>query len=138
MTKNITGNCLCGAVTVEITPEPITVAHCYCVDCRKASGTGHCTHIVVPQEALRISGEVKYYDHPADSGNIVSRGFCPNCGGAICNINSGMPGMIFPRASMLDDPDTVTPQMSVYASRAPSWDPVDPNLPSFAEMPEKT
>jgi len=29
----------------------------------------------------------------------------------------------------------VTPGASVYASRAPKWDPVDPSIPAFAEMP---
>ena len=112
------------------------VAHCHCVDCRKSSGTGHGTHIVIPKEALKVTGEVNFYDHPADSGNIVSRGFCPTCGCAIYSKNSGMPEMIFPRASSLDDPEIAKPQMVVYTSRAPSWDYVDPDLPSFAELPE--
>ena len=46
-----------------------------------------------------------------------------------------MPGMIFIRASILDDPSVVTPSMVVYASRAPAWDVMDPALPSFAVMP---
>ena len=47
-----------------------------------------------------------------------------------------MPGMVFPRASALDDPNIITPQMIVYASRAPKWDHMDPTLPTFPEMPE--
>ncbi|HKA80255.1 MAG TPA: hypothetical protein VKD43_09485 [Xanthobacteraceae bacterium] len=47
-----------------------------------------------------------------------------------------MPGAVFPRASVLDDPGIVNPQMIVYASRAPSWDHMDPALPTFAIMPE--
>jgi len=47
-----------------------------------------------------------------------------------------MPEMIFPRASSLDDPEVAKPAVTVYASRATSWDPVDPNIPSFPEMPE--
>jgi hypothetical protein len=46
-----------------------------------------------------------------------------------------MPGTAFLRASSLDNPDAVSPQMIVYASRAPSWDRMDENLPAFAEMP---
>lgn len=136
MASGFGGSCLCGAVKYESSVDPMVVAHCHCVDCRKSSGTGHCTHIAVPKEALTVSGEVKFYDHPADSGNIVSRGFCPACGSAIFSKNSSMPQMVFPRASALDDPEIVKPQMTVYASRAPSWDPVDPNLPAFAEIPD--
>jgi hypothetical protein len=83
-----------------------------------------------------VSGEVKFYDRRADSGNIVSRGFCAICGSPIYSRNSAMPGVVFPRASVLDDPEVVKPQMIVYAGRAPSWDRIDAGLPSFATMPE--
>jgi hypothetical protein len=43
--------------------------------------------------------------------------------------------LVFPRASSLDDPDAVTPGASVYASRAPKWDPRAPALQAFPEMP---
>lgn len=129
------GGCLCGAVRYESTSEPTVTGHCYCVDCRKTSGSGHCSHVGLPDAALRVTGEVKFYDAPADSGNTVSRGFCPTCGSAIYSTNSGMPGMAFVRASSLDDPEVFQPQMVVYAGRAPSWDHIDPALPSFEGMP---
>ena len=34
----------------------------------------------------------------------------------------GLPGMVFVRASSLDDPEVFQPQMIVYSSRKPSWD----------------
>ena len=34
----------------------------------------------MPASALKISGDVKYYEIKADSGNAFSRGFCPECG----------------------------------------------------------
>lgn len=136
MSKVLKGGCLCGAVTYEAREAPQIVGHCYCVDCRKTSGTGHGTHAALPEGALTVNGEVKFYDRAADSGNIVSRGFCGRCGSAIFSRNSGMPGMAFLRASSLDDPDAITPSMIVYASRAPAWDKLDDALPAFAEMPE--
>ncbi len=136
MATNLKGGCLCGSVTYEADAEPQIVGHCHCVDCRKTSGTGHGTHVGLAESTLRVEGELKFYDHPADSGHVVSRGFCANCGSAILSRNSAMTGMAFLRASSLDDPNSVTPQMIVYASRAPSWDKMDPALPSFAEMPE--
>ncbi len=135
MAKTLSGSCLCGAVRYETDAEPLAVGHCHCVDCRKSSGTGHCTHAAVPEEGLKVTGALKFYDRPADSGNIVSRGFCPQCGSAILSRNAAMPGMAFLRASSLDDPDAVSPQMIVYQSRAPSWDRVDGGLPAFDEMP---
>jgi hypothetical protein len=135
MAKNFEGGCLCGAVRYASNAAPVAGAHCYCVDCRKASGTGHGSHVILSADALCIEGEVRYYDAPADSGNIVSRGFCPACGSAIVSTNSAMPGMAFIRASSLDDPEVFKPAIAVFIARAPSWDPVDSGLPSFEGMP---
>jgi hypothetical protein len=44
--------------------------------------------------------------------------------------------VIAPRASSLDNLEIAKPQMIVYASRAPSWSQLDPNVPTFPEMPE--
>ena len=71
----------------------------------------------------------------ADSGADVTRAFCPTCGTGIHSRNSKMPGLIFLRASTLDDPNLFAPQMIVWAARAPAWDPVNPGVPAFAERP---
>ena len=136
MARGFTGRCLCGAVRYESAVDPQVVAHCHCTDCRKSSGTGHCTHLVIPEDGFEVVGELRFYERAADSGNVVSRGFCPNCGSPVLSTNSGMPGVVFPRASSLDDPEIAKPTVTVYASRAPSWDHMDPSLPSFPEMPE--
>jgi hypothetical protein len=131
------GGCLCGAVRYESTVEPVVAGHCHCIDCRKSSGTGHCSHLGVPAAGVTVTGELRFYDAPADSGNIVSRGFCPTCGAAIYSTNSAMPGMLFVRASGLDDPEVFQPQMVVYTKRAPSWDTIGGGLPSFPAMPAR-
>lgn len=135
MSEELTGGCLCGAVRYTASVMPGMVGDCYCIDCRKSSGTSHCTHAVFPSDAVSISGEVKFYDHAADSGNMVRRGFCPNCGSAIYSTNPMMPGMTFIRASSLDDPGRIEPQMTVYASRAPHWARIDQGKPVFDVMP---
>jgi hypothetical protein len=136
MTAGFTGGCLCGAVRFKSMVDPQIVGHCHCVDCRKSSGTGHCTHLVVPEAAFTVTGSVTFYERRADSGNVVSRGFCGTCGSPIYSKNSAMADVVFPRASVLDDPEIAKPQMIVYASRAPSWDHMAAALPMFATMPE--
>ena len=135
MSETFTGGCLCGAVRYEGSGYPVIAGHCHCTDCRKASGTGHESHMGMMEDSFSVSGEVKFFDAPADSGKVVSRGFCPNCGSAIYSRNSGMPGMVFLRASSLDDPEVFQPKFTVYASRAASWDKPNPDLPAFDEMP---
>lgn len=129
------GGCLCGAVRYESKADAVATVHCHCVDCRKSSGSGHCSHMGIPRGAVTVAGEVQIYQRSADSGNVIGRAFCPDCGAPVYSLNSSMPEMIFVRASSLDDPEIFKPQMEVYISQAPSWDYVDSNLPSFAEMP---
>ncbi len=92
--------------------------------------------MVVPKDAVTVTGDVKLYERPADSGKLVTRGFCPNCGAPVYSLNSSMPEMIFIRASSLDDPELFEPKMVVFTSRAPSWDHIDSDLPAFTTMPE--
>lgn len=135
--KPLTGGCLCGDIRYEATAEQPMAAHCYCGDCRRVSGTGHSTHVIVPEAGFSLSGAVATYERPADSGNVVSRRFCSTCGSPIYSTNSGMPGMLFLRASSLDDPNAITPQVQVFTSRAPKWEYIDPALPAFAGMPSE-
>ena len=136
MTEGFSGGCLCGNVRYQSSAAPQLTGHCHCIDCRKTSGTGHATHVVVTGEGFAAKGDIRFYDRPADSGNVVSRGFCPDCGSPIYSTNAAMPGMIFIRASSLDDPEVAVPSMAVYASRAPSWDHIDPSVQGFPIMPE--
>lgn len=132
--KGFSGHCLCGAVTFESQAEPQAVFHCCCEDCRRSSGTGHSTHIVIPESAFSLTGAVTFFSHKADSGKTVTKAFCGTCGSPIYSTNSGHPDAVFPRASVLNDPEMVRPQMVVYASRAVSWDKLDETLPAFAEL----
>ena len=131
---SIEGGCLCGAVRYSCSEES-GGGHCHCIDCRRASGTGHCSHMIVPETGFSVQGEVRFFDKPADSSNMVSRGFCPTCGSAVYSTNAGMPGIVFVRASSLDDPEQFRPQMVVYTDRAASWDRIPGDLPGFARMP---
>jgi len=129
------GGCLCGAVRYESTAVPVVCGHCHCEDCRRSSGTGHCSHVGLPEAAVTLTGAVSAFDKPADSGNMVTRAFCPTCGAATHSFNSAMAGMIFLRASSLDDPEVFQPQLIVYTAKAPSWDHMDASLTAFEGMP---
>lgn len=109
--------------------------HCHCEDCRRSSGTGHSSHLAVPETSLSISGELTGYVRPAGSGNPVTRSFCPTCGAPVFSTNAGMPGMVFLRASSLDDLEVFRPQMHVYTVRAASLDQPNSDIPAFERMP---
>ncbi len=135
MSVRFEGGCLCGAVRYVCTAEPMMAGHCHCEDCRRSSGSGHSSHLAAPEASVRMQGQLAAYARPADSGNVITRHFCPACGAPVYSTNSGMTGMIFLRASSLDDLEMFKPQMHVYVSRAASWDRPGEGLPTFETMP---
>ncbi|PCI64726.1 MAG: aldehyde-activating protein [Kordiimonadales bacterium] len=135
MENHLSGSCLCGAVSYTVSAEPTLAVHCACVACRKSSGTSHSTHVPMAADAVKISGELKSYETQADSGNRILHHFCPNCSSSIYNSNADISGMMFLRASSLDNPDAISPSVLVYASRAPKWASCGEGLAVFDEMP---
>jgi hypothetical protein len=136
MTGPFTGGCLCGALRYECDAEPMFPGHCHCNACQKASGSPFVTIFAVPKSALKITGEVKYYESRADSGNIARRGFCPVCGGRVLGGSSGMPDLVAIMAGSMDDPSLLAPGMIIFAENAPPWCHMDPALPKFPGMPD--
>jgi hypothetical protein len=129
-----TGKCLCGAVSYNANADAIFGGHCYCNDCRKTSSS-HTSVVAYPLPAVSFSGELKEYACTGGSGMSVARGFCPNCGTQVYSKAEGLPSMILIKAGTLDEPETFKPAMSIFASRAPSWDQPPSNLPAFPEAP---
>jgi hypothetical protein len=136
MAASITGGCICGAVRYECSAEPVLTGNCHCRDCQKAGGGAFAPALVVPNEALKITGQVKYYDTKADSGNTASRGFCPDCGARLFGKPGAKPQITVILAGSLDDPSWFTPAMDLYTASAQPWDHMNPDLPKFAKMPQ--
>jgi hypothetical protein len=130
-----TGRCLCGAVTFEITGEPVRMAACHCKDCQRASGTGHMPLAFFQETDVSIEGEPSSFDAIADSGNVNTRYFCPQCGSRLFSRNSGRPGVIGIAVGCADDNAWFAPQAVVYAKRCEAWDDIPLDIPKFDAMP---
>ncbi|HEY7690164.1 MAG TPA: GFA family protein [Dongiaceae bacterium] len=135
MANKIKGGCLCGQASYEIAADPIMAVHCHCTDCQKTSGSGHTEHVLFPRAAVKLTGKLSEYKSKADSGNTVTRAFCPTCGSPVFSASSGMPDMLTVRAGTLEDPAKFQAQATVYAIRRHKWDPMDASIPSFDRMP---
>jgi hypothetical protein len=131
----ITGGCACGAVRYECSADPVMCVNCYCRDCQRSSGTAMASVMLVPKAAFKMTGQLKHYEVTGDSGNKVSRGFCPNCGSPILSLVSVMDSMVVLKAASLDDPSIFKPMMQVYMKSAPPWAPVRDDLPKFEKQP---
>jgi hypothetical protein len=132
---SLTGGCLCGAVRYECTAAPVFSVNCHCRSCQKASGSGYAAICMVPTAAVTITGEVRYYDEPGDSGQTVSRGFCPHCGSQLLGKPAVLPDLVGIKAASLDEPSLYQPAADMYTDSAQAWDCMNPSLPKFAKAP---
>jgi hypothetical protein len=131
----ITGGCACGAVRYECSGDPLMAANCYCSDCRHSTGTAMASVMLVPKASLKLTGATKEFAVKGDSGNEVSRAFCPNCGSPILSKIGAMPDFVALKAGSLDDPAIFKPMVQVYMKSAPPWAPVRDDLPKFEKQP---
>jgi hypothetical protein len=129
------GQCVCGAVRVTISAQPVGMGQCHCKDCQRASGTGHMSLARFKREDVLITGQTNSYPSVADSGNINTRHFCPRCGGRVFGENSSYPGMINIAVGCLDDNTWFSPGRIVYAKDRPSWDVTSKDIPNYDRMP---
>lgn len=128
------GQCLCGAVRFSLAVDPVAVRICWCRDCQHLAANGT-VNLLVPAASLTVSGPLTEHTMTADSGNQLTRQFCPTCGTHLFGISSGRPQFRVVRAGNLDDPSSVTPTTNIWTSSAPAWACLDASLEQVAGQP---
>ena len=134
--KPYTGGCLCGAVRYEATGEPSFAGHCYCTDCRRASGSGFIPFMGFPAEAIAFSGETLQFRSLSFRGTDAVRNSCSACGGLVFGGVVGQDTSHTIYAGSLDDAARFRPQMAIFARDRPDWAVIPPGLPVFETMPD--
>lgn len=131
------GGCLCGAIAYEVSSDPINMWNCHCDDCRRATGASFATNVFVKLEDLTITkGTPSTYEHPADSGNIMTKEFCSNCGSQLFNSSSARPAIKVVRVGSIDDASFAKPWANCYSSRALPGTHLADELDTFEVMPD--
>lgn len=128
------GGCLCGAVRYRISAEPVAVRICWCRDCQRLSANGT-ANALVPTAALEVRGGTGEFTAAADSGNLVRRRYCPQCGTHLLANSSARPQFTVVRVGTLDDPSSVTPTVNIWTQSAPAWACMDPTLQRVEKQP---
>jgi hypothetical protein len=135
--KPVTGGCLCGAVRYELTGETLYTGHCYCADCRKASGSGFVGFIGVARDAVRFSGarSVEFRSKSRRGGDSV-RNTCPVCHSLVFGGEVDISDDFTIYAGSLDDPSAFTPAIAIFTRGKPDWAVIPPGLKVFEDMPQ--
>ncbi len=130
------GGCLCGALRYEAVGEPSMMGHCYCADCRKASGSGFIPFMGFPAAAIRFSGEARPFRSPSFRGTDAVRNSCPACGGLVFGGEVGRDDSHTVYAGSLDDPSQFRPSVAIFVRDRPDWAVLPPGLAVFETMPD--
>lgn len=130
-----TGHCLCGAVTVAASAPPFRMVQCHCKDCQRATGTGHISNALFNESDVAMCGETSSHSVVADSGNTLTRHFCPTCGSRLYAFTTGRPGAISVPVGLFDDTSWFKPHAVIYTKHRADWDVSAADVPSFDAMP---
>jgi hypothetical protein len=130
-----TGGCLCGALRYEARGEPLNAGHCYCADCRKASGSGFIPFMGFARAAVQFSGQSRTFTSKAGNGGDAVRNFCPICGGMVFGgeIDRSQSFTIY--AGSLDNPALFRPTIAIFTRGRPIWAVIPPDLKIFETLP---
>lgn len=131
----VTGGCLCGALRFEAEGEPIYAGHCYCADCRKASGSGFIPFMGFAAEAVRFGGPWRTFTCLAANGGNSDRNFCPTCGGLVFGGVVGESDSFTIYAGGLDDPSVFHPTIAIFTQGRPDWAVIPPGFDVYDRGP---
>lgn len=79
---NITGSCLCGEISYEISQNVGDIAHCHCIKCRKAHGAAFSSVAKIEDKNFLLKDESQFLKS-YESSEGKTRYFCSCCGSKI-------------------------------------------------------
>lgn len=137
MTAPFSGGCMCGAVRYEVTSEPVAFMLCHCRECQYVSGGEPAAVVVVPKPAFTLKqGTVKGYAVKGESGNTVTRQFCPECGTPMFSELGANPDLWAIKAGTMDDASGLKPTAFLWTKSAHHWAHADKAIHGFEKGPQ--
>ena len=123
----VTGQCLCGAVRIELEPPLRDVSLCHCVECRRWHGHV-CAMTAVLREQLRFLSDAGLrWIHSPDSDAHARRGFCAECGSSLF-WDAPDRDTISIAAGALDPPTGLRTTEQIYTHQASDYYELDPRV----------
>jgi hypothetical protein len=132
MSASITGGCLCSNVRFTYTRTLGTAAYCHCSDCRRCTGSAFNVSVGVERNHFElIRGNPKGFTKKADSGNEITRHFCPDCGSPLFTSSPRHPDLIYVKAGAFDDPTLIQPAYQSWTRSSVPWAAIKMGLQSY-------
>jgi len=132
---SVAGSCLCGSIRYQVTGEAKRFYHCHCQRCRKSTGTGHASNLLIsPLNSITwLQGEEKLSNFKVPEAERFYNCFCQNCGSTMPRTVPELNAVIIPAGS-LDTESPIPPQGRIFWDSRANWSCED-SLPVFSEYP---
>lgn len=116
--QEVAGGCLCGDIRFKFSETPRLVEYCHCNSCRKAVGAPVMAWAGVGLEQFKITkgSPGRYTSSPG-----VERTFCQRCGTSLTQFAEEFPEEIYVAISVLDDPETMAPDVHIWRLDRLPW-----------------
>jgi hypothetical protein len=126
------GGCACGAVRYRLTSGPMIVHCCHCRDCQRQTGGAFAVNALIETDRIEmLSGEPVAISMPTESGRPHDIYRCASCATALWSDYGRRPGLRFVRATTLDDPEALAPDVHIFTRSKLPWVGLPPQVPAF-------
>ena len=136
MGEKRTGSCQCGAITLSVDVPALLTYACFCSSCQKRTGSAFSMGLIVPTEALEVSGELTSWTRQSDKGTNNTRYSCADCGNIIYGVDDSGMGLAKLQAGLLEDTSEVEPEVYLFARSKQPWVSLPHNARAFDTQPE--
>ena len=134
---SLKGGCLCGAIRYSIVTPVTELRACHCTSCQKVSGAGGTVNALVASKDLRLEkGSLKRYSATADSGRILHRYFCGDCGSHIYSQREVSPERVVVRAGTIENAPPMKLGAHIWTRSKRPWSYIDPAASQMAGQPD--
>ena len=109
--------------------------HCHCGRCRKSTGTGHASNVILnPDAAEWTAGEDLIGSYKVPDAERYRTVFCKNCGSPLPRVAPDLSIAVIP-AGTLDGSPEIIPNGRIFCGSKAEWSCDDTELPAWAEYP---
>jgi hypothetical protein len=126
------GGCACGEVRYRLNAAPMIVHCCHCRDCQRQTGGGFAVNALIETDRIEmLSGAPVAVSMPTDSGRPHDVYRCPTCEIAVWSDYGRRGIMRFVRATTLDDPQALAPDVHIFTRSKLPWVGLPADVPAF-------
>ena len=121
MAESRKASCSCGALTVTVGGEPVSVAICSCEECQRRTGSAFGYTGYWDEADVAIQGESTAWSRVSPVGRRLEFHFCPVCGSTVWWRAEFLAGKLGIALGNFADGSLFAPTVAVWDKRRHPW-----------------